>query len=183
LSACGGRSRPALFFRLMELTEAQLTAEVRRLVSEQGYELVDVRQRGAGTRLRLQVRVERVDAEPGHGITVDECAVLSRVIEAWLEGDQGVRGRYVLEVSSPGIERPIRFPEHWARFRGHDVQVRVEGQGRFRATIVGMVDGAAAVALRRVDGTVAEVALEHIREATLVVDWSAIARGRAEGGH
>jgi len=69
---------------------------------------------------------------------VDDCAAASRGLEAWLdEGGGGPLGnRYVLEVSSPGIERPVRWHRHWVRFVGHHVNVRVAGMGRVRARIV-----------------------------------------------
>ena len=165
----------------MDETLVQLTQEVRSRVAELGYELVDLRKRGAGSRLGLQVRIDHPDAVPGHGITVDECAAVSRALERWLDGSQVLGPRYVLEVSSPGIERPIRWREHWERFVGCDVNVRVEGRGRFRAKIVGVVPGADVVRLvPERESEVVEVPLDRIQDATLVVDWDVIERQRGE---
>jgi ribosome maturation factor RimP len=165
----------------MQPTLVELTEEIRGRVSELGYELVDLRKRGAGSRVGLQVRIDYRDAEPGHGITVDECAEVSRALERWLDGTQVLGPRYVLEVSSPGIERPIRWREHWVRFRGHDVNVRVQGRGRFRATIVDVRPDADVVVLATVaDGEQVEVPLGLIQDATLAVDWEGIERQRAE---
>ncbi len=160
-----------------------LTTEIRSRVAGLGYELVDVRKRGSSRRVHLQLRVDRPHAAPapapgpGSGITVAECASVSRALEAWLDEDQRFGPRYVLEVSSPGIERPVRWPEHWARYVGHDVNVRIAGRGRLRATIVEVVDGQDAVVLRPV-GKDEEltVRFSDTSDATLAVDWSEIDR-------
>lgn len=157
----------------MDLTLDQLTDEVRRRVAELGFELVDLSKGGTRTRSRLQVRVDRPDAGPGHGISVDECAAVSRALEAWLDAAQVLGPRYVLEVSSPGIERPVRWREHWERFQGRDVQLRVQGRGRFQATIERVVGDAVVLRPALEDETI-EVPLAAIRDATLVVDWSEI---------
>jgi ribosome maturation factor RimP len=165
----------------MDHALAALTDEIRGRVRQLGYELVDLRRRGSGRRLGLQVRIDRAGSAPGHGITVDECARVSRALEAWLDASGTLGERYLLEVSSPGIERPIRWREHWERFVGHDVQVRVPGRGRVRATIVRVATDRDAVTVRPT-GETAEVELEigEALGATLVVEWSAI--GRAAGG-
>ncbi len=172
---------PRFFLSDMDQELTQLTAEVRRRVADLGFEVVDLRRQGAGSRVRLQVRVDRPDAEPGRGITVDECAAVSRALEAWLDEAQILGTRYVLEVSSPGIERPVRWREHWQRYRGREVNVRVEGRGRFRAVIRDVHADADVVMLQPVSGGDAEeVPLERVRDATLVVDWKAIERLAAE---
>lgn len=158
----------------MEL--ADLTNEVRARVAGLGFELVDIRQRGAGSRVRLQVKVDRPDSQPGRGITIDECAQVSRAIEAWLDGSGILGSRYVLEVSSPGIERPLRWREHWERFRGREVQVRIRGRHRLRATIEGVRSDDVVVLRPSGGGEPEDVALEDIEEATLAVDWETVDR-------
>jgi ribosome maturation factor RimP len=163
----------------MDPTLDQLTDDIRRRVAELGFELVDLSKGGTKARTRLQVRVDRPDAVPGHGISVDECAAVSRALEAWLDAGEILGPRYVLEVSSPGIERPVRWREHWERYRGRDVQVRIQGRGRFRATIERVVGDT--VALRPAhEAETIEVPLTAIRDATLVVDWSAVGRDRTD---
>jgi ribosome maturation factor RimP len=153
---------------------AELTAEIRARVTALGYELVDLRQSGTAQRVRLQLRVDHPDAAPGHGITIAECAEVSRTLERWLD-QSGVLGpRYVLEVSSPGIERPVRWPEHWARFVGREVRVRLPGHGRTRATIVAVDREAPAVTLRLPAGETATWPMEQVRDATLVVEWDGV---------
>lgn len=149
-----------------------LTAEVRGRVAALGFELVDLRASGSGTRARVQIRVDRPDSTPGHGVTIDDCATISRALESWLDESRVLGTRYVLEVSSPGIERPVRWPEHWRRFVGREVRVRVPERGRIQATIVRVVDER--VTLRPTGETVElEVPLAEARGATLVADWAA----------
>ncbi|TFG52399.1 MAG: ribosome maturation factor RimP [Gemmatimonadales bacterium] len=153
-----------------------LLEPIRHQVAQLGYELVDLEQRGTAGRPVLRLRVDRADSVPGHGITIAECGTISRALEAWLEREQSIGPRYVLEVSSPGIERPVRWPEHWRRFRGRQVRLKAGGlTGRPTATIVDLPDDEHVV-LRLADGTEVTVAFADIREATLVVDWDSITK-------
>ncbi len=157
---------------MLENTD-DLIAEIRRRVWDLGFEVVDVRQRGSRQRPLLQVRIDWPDSSPGHGVTVKDCAVVSRALEAWLEETRQLGAKYVLEVSSPGIERPVRWKEHWKRHCGQDVHVKLAGRGRIRATIVRVDD--ISVSLRPEGAVVGEevtVPLEEAREATLAVDWT-----------
>ncbi len=152
---------------------AELTAEVKRRVSELGFELVDLRRGGTKNLTRLQLRLDRPDAVPGHGITIDECTTVSRALEAWLDGSGKLGPRYVLEVSSPGIERPIRWLEHWARFTGRAVRVTLPEHGRISATIQAVDENAKTIVLRPDrSGTDITVAHAEVRDANLAVDWN-----------
>lgn len=138
-----------------------------------GFELVDLRRTGTPDRPILSIRADRPDSTPGHGITTEECARLSRAIEAALEAAALVGPRYVLEVSSPGVERPVRFPEHWRRYVGRRVTLHVAGMpGRPVAEILA-VPTDDTVTLRLPAGEDATIRLADIRSATLVYDWPA----------
>ncbi len=154
-------------------TLVRFTEKVRARVARLGYDVADLRRGGAGTRTRVQVRIDRPDAVKGRGITVDECAEVSRALEEWLD-ETGVLGpRYVLEVSSPGVERPLRWREHWVRFVGRDVNVTVPDVGRVRATIAGVEGETVTLRLADREEEIA-VPLEALRNATLAVDWDAL---------
>lgn len=160
---------------------AVLTEAVRAHVATLGYELVDLRRGGTARRARLQVRIDRPPATPEQGITVDDCARVSRALEQWLDTSGLLGSNYILEVSSPGIERPVRWRQHWERFAGRDVTVRLAGRGRRRATILRVVPGDDAVVLRLApEGTEVTVPLAEARDATLVVDWDDVAHGKRE---
>ncbi len=148
-----------------------LIAPIRDHITELGFELVDVRQTGTLQRPILQVRVDRPDSRPGKGVTADDCAVISRSLERFLESRAMVGPRYVLEVSSPGVERPLRWPEHWRRFVGRRARVRAQPLGGSRQVeIVGVPDDEH-VTLRGEDGTEVTLALAEVRDANLVVEW------------
>jgi ribosome maturation factor RimP len=155
-----------------------LLAPIRDHIAGLGFELVDLRRTGAQQRPILQVRVDRPDSRPGQGVTADDCAAISRSLERFLETRAMVGPRYVLEVSSPGFDRPLRWPEHWRRFVGRDARVRAASlPGRDRVRIVAVPDDEHVV-VRRGDGTDVVLALDAIREATLVVDVDVFGKRR-----
>jgi ribosome maturation factor RimP len=73
-----------------------------------GFELVDLESAGHRSRPILRLRIDRLDAQPGTGVTVDECAQASRQLEEELDAREDLLQSYILEVSSPGVERPLR---------------------------------------------------------------------------
>jgi ribosome maturation factor RimP len=153
-----------------------LLAPIRDHVAELGFELVDLRRAGTLQRPILQVRVDRPDSRPGHGVTADDCAGISRSLERFLESRAMVGPRYVLEVSSPGLERPLRWPDHWRRFVGRDVRVRAEGvSGRQRYRILAVPDDEHVV-VRREDGTDVTLPFAAVRDATLVAETELFGR-------
>jgi ribosome maturation factor RimP len=155
-----------------------LLAPIRDHIAGLGFELVDLRRTGAQQRPILQVRVDRPDSRPGQGVTADDCAAISRSLERFLETRAMVGPRYVLEVSSPGFDRPLRWPEHWRRFVGRDARVRAASlPGRDRVRIVAVPDDEHVV-VRRGDGTDVTLALDAIREATLVADVEVFGKRR-----
>jgi ribosome maturation factor RimP len=155
-----------------------LLGPIRDHIAELGFELVDLRRAGTLQRPILQVRVDRPDSRPGQGVTADDCAVISRSLERFLESRAMVGSRYVLEVSSPGWERPLRWPEHWRRFVGREARVRAEPlSGRQRYRIVSVPDDEHIV-LRRDDGTEVTLSLDEIHEATLVADSEVFGKRR-----
>jgi ribosome maturation factor RimP len=141
-----------------------------------GFELVDVRKRTSRSRTVLQVRMDRPDLGSDGGVTADDCAKVSRALEAWFDETGTLGERYVLEVSSPGIERPLRFARHWERFVGHDVRLKLGGRRRIKASIVRMRDENTVVLRMSADDTEKAVPIADICDATLVVDWSNLDR-------
>jgi ribosome maturation factor RimP len=159
-----------------------LLAPIRDHLAGLGFELADLRRTGTLQRPILQVRVDRPDSRPGRGVTADDCAGISRSLERFLESRAMVGPRYVLEVSSPGLERPLRWPEHWRRFIGQRARVRADALGgRREVEIVGVPDDEHVV-LRRDDGDTVTLALAEIREAHLAVDWAAVGKRRPAPG-
>jgi ribosome maturation factor RimP len=145
-----------------------LLGPIRAHIAGLGFELVDLRRVGTVERPILQVRVDRPDSRPGQGITADDCAGISRSLERFLESSAMVGPRYVLEVSSPGIERPLRWPEHWRRFVGQRARVRAGRLGGRREVEILAVPDDEHVTVRGEGGDEVTLALDEIREAVLV---------------
>ena len=107
------------------------------VVQAQGYRLVRLRL-GGGQRKTLQILAERPDGQ----MDVEDCAKLSRALSEVLEAADPISEEYVLEVSSPGIDRPLTAPEDFARFAGHDARVElvrgVDGRRRFKGVLIGL---------------------------------------------
>jgi ribosome maturation factor RimP len=106
-------------------------------VQAQGYRLVRLRLMG-GKRKTLQILAERPDGQ----MDVEDCAKLSRAVSEVLEAADPITEEYVLEVSSPGIDRPLTAPEDFARFAGHDARVELtrglDGRRRFKGVVIGL---------------------------------------------
>jgi ribosome maturation factor RimP len=151
---------------------------IRDHVESLGFELVDLRRTGTLQRPILQVRVDRPDSRPGQGVTADDCAGISRSLERFLESRAMVGPRYVLEVSSPGLERPLRWPEHWRRFVGQRARVRAPALGGRRAVEIVAVPDDEHVIVRPEQGAETTLRLDEISEATLLVDWAAVGKRR-----
>ena len=160
-----------------------LLAPIRDHIAGLGFELVDLRRVGTLQRPILQVRVDRPDSRPGQGVTADDCAGISRSLERFLESSAMVGPRYVLEVSSPGIERPLRWPEHWRRFAGRRARVRAQALGGRRVMQIVALPDDAHVTLRGEDGGEVTVPLADIRDATLVADLPEVGRARSARHH
>ena len=113
---------------------AKVERDLEARVEDLGYELVELRWGGSKRRPQLQLRIDRPDSLPGEGVNVDDCAVVSRALEAWLDEHEGLSERYVLEVSSPGLDRPLTKSQDFERFRGEKIAVNGDGVLADRAT-------------------------------------------------
>jgi ribosome maturation factor RimP len=143
-----------------------------------GYELIRARLAGR-ERPVLQVMIERSDRAP---LTVDACAEASHAISAILDVEDPIHGSYVLEVSSPGIDRPLVRLADYERFAGHVARIElaapIEGRRRFRGRLLG-VEGDAVRLVE--DGAPAPFALPFaaIEKAKLVLTDELIAASNA----
>jgi ribosome maturation factor RimP len=109
------------------------------LAAQEGLELVDVEMGGAGGRQALRLFIDR----PG-GVSLDDCTAVSRAVSSALDVEDPIQGAYDLEVSSPGLDRPLRTPEHFQKFAGQKVRVKTYGplpECENRKTFVGILQG------------------------------------------
>ena len=135
------------------------------------FDLVELRRGGTKSRPVFDVRIDRRD---GSKVTVDACAKASRAIEARLDADEAVAERYVLEVSSPGAERPLKTARDWQRFAGRRANVTAAALGGRQEVEIVMVEGSGgdeAVVLRDARGAEHRVPLTGVSEARLVFQW------------
>lgn len=120
--------------------DARILALAEPLAEELGLEVVRVRVM-SGKRPRLQIMTDKLD---GSGIDVDDCAALSRALSEVFEVEDPVSGEYDLEVSSPGIDRPLTDLRHFARWEGYEAKIELdrlaEGRKRFRGILAGVED-------------------------------------------
>ena len=153
--------------------------ELERRVDDLGYELVEIRWGGSGKRPVLKLRIDHPDSAPGEGVTVDECADVSRALEPWLDEYEGIPERYVLEVSSPGVERPLVRPRDFERFKGEHIAVKGKevllGKAtRLEGELLGLADEGTdeeSVLMRLPSGEEVSVPRSEIRKAHLVFTW------------
>jgi len=144
---------------------------VTATLDEMELDLVEVRRGGSRARPTIDVRIERRD---GQAVTVDDCARASRALEARLDAEGSLGERYVLEVSSPGVERPLRKPADWKRFTGRKANVLSEALGgREEVEIIALEGdaGAEIVVVRDGRGAERRVPLAQVREARLAFHW------------
>ena len=157
----------------------EIDRELEHRVEDLGYELVEVRWGGSGRRPLLKVRIDRLDSAPGSGVTVDECAEVSRALEPWLDEREDLSERYVLEVSSPGVDRPLVRARDFERFRGEHVAVKgrevlLGRSTRLEGELLGLADEGTeeeSVLLRLPGGEEVRVPRSEIRKAHLVFTW------------
>ncbi len=145
---------------------------VKEEVAALGFDLVEFRRGGTARVPLLDIRIDRTD---GQKVTIDDCARVSRTIEPRLDESGLVVKDYVLEVSSPGVERPLRNAADWRRFTGRRAKVRSPMLGgRVEVDVLGAVDsnGVEVAVLRDQNGEERQVPLSEILEARLVFRWN-----------
>ncbi|MEC4592724.1 MULTISPECIES: ribosome maturation factor RimP [Nitrospirillum] len=148
-------------------------------VEAMGYDLVRVSLTG-NARPTLQIMAERVD---GAAMTVDDCAEISRAVSALLDVEDPIDVAYTLEVSSPGIDRPLTRPKDFERYAGFEVRVEtsqpVDDRRRFIGMLKGIEDGKVLVEMPTGP---AAVPFDLILRAKLVMN-DALLKAAAEGKH
>ena len=143
----------------------RVRAVIEPALAGAGFDVEDVDVRAAGRRQLVQVVVDR-----DGGITLDDVADATKVVSAALDEADPFQGAYVLEVSSPGVDRPLTLPRHWRRNAGRLVDVRL-ADGTTVAGRVQSADDDGAEVLVANDAQV-RVAYEDVTRANVVVEFS-----------
>ena len=123
--------------------------------------------------------VLRVYIDHENGITVDDCEAASQQISAVLDVEDPIKNEYALEVSSPGLERPLFLPEHFARAQGQKIQVKlhtpVSGRRQFRG-VVTAVEGQQLVL--QCDNESITLPLADVAKANVIVELEKVNNGK-----
>lgn len=156
---------------------SELARELEPFLEGMGFEMVTL-DRGGGHRSPvLRLKIDRPWGEPGRSeVTVEDCTRVAREIRAWLEERGDAPEDWVLEVSSPGVERPLVRLRDYRRFAGREVRLKgygplARGSKHLQGTLLGLADKEeGVVALEVAEGRV-EVPVSSIASAHLVYDW------------
>ncbi len=147
------------------MLEEKLARLVASAVEALGLELVGVEYLAQGAHSMLRVYI---DSE--QGITLDDCSRVSHQLSGVLEVEDPIRGKYNLEVSSPGLDRPLFTLAHFERFVGQEVKLRlrqpVNGQRKFKGVIEAVEDGQIQIVLN--DSQALELEIDEIEKANLI---------------
>ncbi|MDQ6888644.1 MAG: ribosome maturation factor RimP [Gemmatimonadota bacterium] len=136
-----------------------------------GFDLVEWRLGGTKARPSLQLRIDRRD---GATVKVDDCASASRAIESRLDLERPMGERYLLEVSSPGVERALKKVADWRRFVGRRATMTsaaLGGRGEVEILDVEGDAGAERIAVRSADGREMSISLAEVKDARLAFHW------------
>ncbi len=132
------------------------------LVSSLGLELVETEYKREGRHMVLRIFIDREG-----GVSLDDCAAVSRELSAVLDVEETVTGNYTLEVSSPGLNRPLKTRADYERYKGRLVKIKTseplpDEQGNRRKTFLGELEG--------VDGDVVCIHLREGQQARIPID-------------
>jgi ribosome maturation factor RimP len=165
------RGKTAEDLRLLELLDPVAEAA--------GYGVVRLRLMGGSTR-RLQIMAERPD---GH-MEIDDCAILSRAISEVLDAADPISGEYTLEVSSPGIDRPLTRLKDFETYQGLEARIELdrlaEGRRRFRGRLAGVEGDNVLIDIEGEDDVTAQAPFAWISDAKLILNDELMQRGAAE---
>ena len=147
--------------------EARITEMAEEVASSMGMEVVLIEIRGSGKNSTVRTFIDR----PG-GITLDDCERFSRRFSVLLDVEDSIPFSYTLEVSSPGINRPLVKESDFKRFCGKDIRVRtrtpVDGQKNFKGAIAHVTDGR--IEIQIAPERTVSIALKDIEKANLIGD-------------
>jgi len=171
-----GASEPFFCAPEKDVSSAKLTQLLQPLVEDLGYEFVGLEYSSNPKNPVVVIYIDRPE-----GIAIEDCETVSREVAALLDVEDPIPGHYNLEVSSPGLDRPLFTLEQFERFRGEQVRLSLyapqDGRRKFKGQILGTENGKI-----RLDQDGAEVELEmgNIAKARLVPDYDSLFLKREE---
>lgn len=156
------------------MANGKLNKLVQPLVEELGYEFVGLEYSGAPKNAVLRIYIDQEG-----GIDLDDCSRVSREVAALLDVEDPIRGRYNLEISSPGLDRPLFTPEQFSRFAGEKVTINLFAPEDGRRKFSGRILGAGGETIRLdVEGTEVSLEFTNVAKARLVPDYDKLMAGQ-----
>jgi ribosome maturation factor RimP len=156
------------------MADEGLEREIESRIDGLGFELVELERVGSKARPILRIRIDRPNSDAG--VTLDDCSHVSRELEHYLDENPNLGERYVLEVSSPGVERPLVKPSDYQRFAGKEIAIKTsEAIGDLGKRVEGVLRGIDERGVVELDvkGRTIEIERGNIKKAHLVYRWDA----------
>lgn len=171
-------------FKMKSELREDLTRRFRALLAEEAFDLWDLEVTSQSGRLVLRVFVDRA---PGlaTGVTVGECSYLNKKLGRYLEAENLLRGTFAMEVGSPGIERALTRPEHFGRYVGHQVEVRLhdpkEGRRNFRGEL--RAASADSIIVEDAEAGTVSLPLAQVKRSNVIADpWEGLREPKRKHG-
>jgi len=173
---------------MIDQLKEKLLNIIEPVCEDGGYELVDVHykreQSGWVLRIFIDLRQGKEEVGENEGVSFKDCEILSREVSAILDVEDPIEHAYRLEVSSPGLDRPLRTAEHFRRFLGEKAKIamarsseKLGGRKRFQGTLVDVNTNIDLdVVIIEVDGNRFELPVKDVATATLMPDWDKLMR-------
>jgi ribosome maturation factor RimP len=134
------------------------------ILDKPGLFLVEVKVKGDSRNMRVQVLVDGDD-----GIDIDQCASISRQLGHQLEEEDVIGGKYILEVSSPGLDQPLRLVRQYVKNIDRELKIKTKDGEKLKALLLDVV--AEKLALEKNDGQTLELPITEIEEAKVIVSF------------
>jgi ribosome maturation factor RimP len=151
--------------------DSAIQEQLAALVAEEELRLLATEVVGSGSKMVLRLVVDGAD-----GVSLDQCAAISRQASVILDVEDPIGHRYTLEVSSPGLDRKLYDRSDFDRYAGHRIKVRMAPSYRDHRVVVGELIGLEGenVCIHAESGTEIELPVDQVFEARLEVDWNAV---------
>ncbi len=147
-------------------TEKKILPLLEPIVEEKGLELVDVEFVKEGANWYLRIYIDK-----DGGVSIDDCEGVSRALEAKLDETDPIEQAYILEVSSPGIDRPLKKDADFVKFQGEIIDVKLykplDGKKQYQGKLLGLQDGV--ISLEEEDGAVRTFTQKETADVRLAV--------------
>lgn len=109
----------------MRKINPELHAQLMKLITSLGYELIGCELVSGSRHTLFRIYIDQSESRDQQGITVEDCSRVSYQVSAWLDVENPISGHYTLEVSSPGIDRPLFEIEHYRKYIGNRIKVKL----------------------------------------------------------